>query len=1621
MQIPRLVRALAVTLLAVSGCTQSPAPSAPAAPPKTPSVAASPPSEPAPPTVPPPPVAAPPPQAAGMATVPLPAPAEEVRVGAGGRRLVLRLKNQAKLAILDVVAGKLVGDVSLEDRDDLFAVSQERLVLVGRKSRTLKVYTLADLKPESERAIPGTLPLVAAGMGASSQGPLFVICAEIGKVHVFLVELPSLQLVKHIVRLQVEPSQTCCLNASSDGSTVAVWDRRRSGGECAAVLSLTAGRLDHCLASAAFTYLSPDDHGERISAGNQSCLDVRGKPIAESQFPPDVQAVPAIGGPYYLTFPWQREAHPGSARQRGNRTPRPATAKKEVAVYLVGESQPIASLPTSELPWTSIGEETLSRGDLYQRLFFLPAAGVIAVLPDALDAVTLYPLDVKEGLRRTFAERLVIASTPPKLARLGETFRYPIEVQSKGGKPTFQLDSGPEGMTVSPTGQVEWTPAALPESGSVSVTIAIAESGQTKSHSFALKVVPAAPVFARAEEGPPAEYGANRPGRPDVHLGLPAEYDDHCLGGDGRYLVFRLPTLGKLAVVDVAAAKLVGYVAASAGALFAAGMDKLVVMDPQRSVLERFDLKTQQREESQPCPLPEGVSRVVLGAASQGPVLLAAANRAEEAELMLVDLASLKRLDYETKMPNLQVKQYHWDTLAASADGHVFSMVGLERSCVLVFNGQTLVSRDIPKIFYGWALPNANGESICTMLGVVGDRVWKTPEIKVVSNPFFSRDYYVPAVHGPYYLRLRREAGGCSVTLCLADEERPLATLPEIPLRSLDPSAMTHRSNDLPSRYLYLIPKAQVLVYLPEGGEQIVLRRFDLDRELERTQPRHLAVVSRPPRRAVPGQTFEYQLDVRSQAGQVACRLEAGPKGLEVSPEGRVRWKVDDPPEVAHAEVRIQVSDASGQSVPHTFALTTRDVWDLAEGAIVPASQSPPAGMQRRIWKLTKVNDHRLEWSGEEAVLVPGLNYQSMLALQGDRLSRLSADGMTIIKTHKLAKAYRRIGERPEYYVALAAEPPALDLLDKKTLRPIRHIECGSGLAEDLALHPTRPLCYATVRQAESSFESQFLVVDEPSGDIRRSDDFFGHWIAVDACGARLLTVGSVGGRAGSNVIVTPRPGVPAPPMPPRPGRWGAGQIPYYGNGQSLQIQVLPAYWWRSVLALYELADDGTPFPSAALVLEPVDRLGLRVASDGLRAACLGNHTFNLETLDEKPREFEVEGGLLDLAFHPALPLMACLGPKGPRLLERDSGQPDSHALKYRSAELEDAKFHRVWFSADGCGLLLDLEPFREGRSLYRATLDLSTEEQKTVAHRLAHLASLGRDLLAEHPPEPGHGDIPLAEIDAFKGDRFPELSAKEIGRRFTDAVVLVRNGQNSGTGFVVGASGYILTCAHCVRDAGNIVVSYRVKQGDEVTMKPTPAKRLHMDLRKDLALLKIDQAPDLPTVRLALEASVESGERVTIIGNPGVGATVLDYTMTEGIVSNPRRQLGHQVLIQTSAAVNPGTSGAPLINANGQVIGLVVLKASIEAAGFAVPARELTSFLAMAVNASGPEGAIQRHWYDAKYQHDTSAEYLGIQNNAVQLRRADGKKLSVPLVQLSPQDQAFLRLFQPEVPKDKK
>ncbi|MFL6467862.1 MAG: Do family serine endopeptidase [Pyrinomonadaceae bacterium] len=161
------------------------------------------------------------------------------------------------------------------------------------------------------------------------------------------------------------------------------------------------------------------------------------------------------------------------------------------------------------------------------------------------------------------------------------------------------------------------------------------------------------------------------------------------------------------------------------------------------------------------------------------------------------------------------------------------------------------------------------------------------------------------------------------------------------------------------------------------------------------------------------------------------------------------------------------------------------------------------------------------------------------------------------------------------------------------------------------------------------------------------------------------------------------------------------------------------------------------------------------------------------------------------------------------------------------------------------------------------------------------------------------------------------------------------------GSGFVIDRSGYILTNAHVIDNAAKIVV--RLNSGEEF-----PATLMGTDEETDLAVLKIDAGRPLTALKLADSDKVRVGDWVLAVGSP----FGLSRTVTAGIVSQIKRETPDgspfQRFIQTDAAINRGNSGGPLVNLDGEVIGInsqiATTTGDYNGVGFALPSTEASA-----------------------------------------------------------------------------
>jgi S1-C subfamily serine protease len=208
---------------------------------------------------------------------------------------------------------------------------------------------------------------------------------------------------------------------------------------------------------------------------------------------------------------------------------------------------------------------------------------------------------------------------------------------------------------------------------------------------------------------------------------------------------------------------------------------------------------------------------------------------------------------------------------------------------------------------------------------------------------------------------------------------------------------------------------------------------------------------------------------------------------------------------------------------------------------------------------------------------------------------------------------------------------------------------------------------------------------------------------------------------------------------------------------------------------------------------------------------------------------------------------------------------------------------------------------------------------------------------------------------------------------------VLSEQGQGLGSGFVYDDEGHIVTNQHVVGNVSTVEVQFN--RGEWRT-----AEVIGTDAYSDLAVLEVNETPVYATPLELANATPEQGQPVGALGNP-LG---LDATITDGIVSGTNRSLpaggqqGPQFAIpntvQTTAAINPGNSGGPLVNCEGQVVGVnTATLQRTENTGFAVPASRVARVVPPLIE-------------NGSYAHS----FLGISSTDVSPLIAEGNDLNV-------------------------
>jgi serine protease Do len=199
-----------------------------------------------------------------------------------------------------------------------------------------------------------------------------------------------------------------------------------------------------------------------------------------------------------------------------------------------------------------------------------------------------------------------------------------------------------------------------------------------------------------------------------------------------------------------------------------------------------------------------------------------------------------------------------------------------------------------------------------------------------------------------------------------------------------------------------------------------------------------------------------------------------------------------------------------------------------------------------------------------------------------------------------------------------------------------------------------------------------------------------------------------------------------------------------------------------------------------------------------------------------------------------------------------------------------------------------------------------------------------GRKLVRAEPSEPGNGE-PFRQVNGM------------------------------GTGVIIDARGYILTNFHVVENVESIQVTLADRRG-------FLARLVSNDAVTDLAVIKIDAGGPLAVMPCGISSDLMPGEPVIALGN----AFGYEHTVTRGIISALHREVQvsatqkYHDLIQTDASINPGNSGGPLLNIDGEMIGLnVAVRVGAQGIGFAIPVDEMLEIAARLVSVEQVDGVV--------------------------------------------------------------
>jgi hypothetical protein len=758
----------------------------------------------------------------------LPGVVGDVCSGGDGRYLFLHCPDESRLLIFDVSGGQVVKELPDAGPNARFAAGATHLLYFNGVVQTIQRYDLRTLEKDKEELLPVAGRIRDIALGSGSRGPALVVTDAPGEAWpVHFIDVDTLKPAD--VGWKEPPAglpRDLRFRASANGSKfVAVPEGKDAKGVVVVARegkAVTAGRLlaDKVLGFASLSH----DGGTLFTRLGTFGFQRTGNPVEQAK-ETDAYTVAADTGAFDV------KVRPGE---------QPETVQLTVT-RKAANAQPTV---LDNIPQPTGADEA---GSPARFVHYVPDAHAVFVVCPARKKLEMVKCDpFVPG-----SKGVAITSTPPEPFTPGQPFEYPVRVVTNATDVKFGV-GGPTDMklSVDPDGTVRGTVSKDENRPVLRLQVTVTGDGARTTQTVTLynTAVPAAkttepkkgpepkkePPKSPESKGPVITAGAKlaQPAKEKVpiapaevagghqEIALPGQARDVCVGGGGRYLIFHVPTARKLVLFDVSTLKVVKSLSVTTDDLmFAAGMDKLVVLYPAEKTIVRYDLATLKPEADVPLEARQRPTFIAMGSGTAGPLILGgvpAQNNASKMALTFLETESFKEVKIDKVEGENKVTTAAAANLRVSADGRTLGLwwAQLVPSGVQIarLEGNTI------KLSYrndaaGEVTPGPDGQRVFTEQGAYD----------LDAKPVEPRAAVVPAVEGAGYLTLTGPAAGKrSIAVFGLAADKPLATFDNLPgfdgMR--DPFERDNPNLALDHK-LFWVPSAGVLIVIPPAADKV--------------------------------------------------------------------------------------------------------------------------------------------------------------------------------------------------------------------------------------------------------------------------------------------------------------------------------------------------------------------------------------------------------------------------------------------------------------------------------------------------------------------------------------------------------------------------------------------------------------------------------------------------------------------------------------------------------------------------------------------------------------------------------------------------------------------------------